>query len=256
MKTQIAIFLLLLNIPFLLQGKTTDSKKRDTAYVLTIVVVDSSTNKRLGDVEIKIIDNISNCIEDSHKMDPQGVYTISLTNKKLGDSINYTVILEKAKYLPKKIILTNRIQNKINIALSQQLFSSQFPVGVDISYCPSIPAVYFDFGKSDINISAEYSIGSFLKFLSENPESIIELHANTDCHEGDSSAQNKLCEQRAKSVLAYLVAKGVDEKRITYRLFASSRSLNACDCDQTRAHACTEEEYQQNRRVEFIIVSM
>jgi OOP family OmpA-OmpF porin len=70
----------------------------------------------------------------------------------------------------------------------------------------------------------------------------IEGHASS---EGDAKHNLKLSDERAKSVMKYLVDKGTDAGRLTAKGFGSQRPI---------ADNKTEEGKEKNRRVEFLIV--
>ncbi len=70
----------------------------------------------------------------------------------------------------------------------------------------------------------------------------IEGHASS---EGDPKHNLKLSDERAKSVMKYLVDKGVDAGRLTAKGFGITRPI---------ADNATEEGKEKNRRVEFLIV--
>lgn len=70
----------------------------------------------------------------------------------------------------------------------------------------------------------------------------IEGHASA---EGDAKRNLTLSDERAKSVLKYIVDKGVDAKRLTAKGFGITKPI---------ADNATEEGREKNRRVEFNIV--
>ena len=70
----------------------------------------------------------------------------------------------------------------------------------------------------------------------------IEGHASS---EGDAKHNLKLSDDRAKSVMKYLVDKGVDAGRLTAKGFGSNRPI---------ADNATDEGKEKNRRVEFLII--
>jgi OOP family OmpA-OmpF porin len=70
----------------------------------------------------------------------------------------------------------------------------------------------------------------------------IEGHASS---EGDAQKNVKLSDERAKSVMKYLVDKGVEATRLTAKGFGAKKPI---------ADNATEEGKEKNRRVEFLIV--
>jgi outer membrane protein OmpA-like peptidoglycan-associated protein len=82
-----------------------------------------------------------------------------------------------------------------------------------------------------------------VQIMKDNNTLEIELNGHTDGR-GDPKANLALSEERVAAVKAYLVAKGVSEKRIVGKGFGGARPMVSND---------TEENRQLNRRVEFKI---
>jgi OOP family OmpA-OmpF porin len=83
------------------------------------------------------------------------------------------------------------------------------------------------------------------KIIKDNPhikKIAIEGHASA---EGDPKRNLTLSDERAKSVMKYIVDKGVDAKRLTAKGFGITKPI---------ADNATEEGREKNRRVEFNIV--
>jgi len=74
----------------------------------------------------------------------------------------------------------------------------------------------------------------------------IEVRGHTDA-KGSDSYNLRLSENRAKSVVDYLVSKGVNPKRLKYKGYGKSIPIDTNE---------TEEGRSKNRRVEFKIISM
>ncbi|HMZ24045.1 MAG TPA: OmpA family protein, partial [Saprospiraceae bacterium] len=73
-------------------------------------------------------------------------------------------------------------------------------------------------------------------------------NSHTDCR--GSEAYNKtLSARRAKSVVDYLTANGINRNRLSSRGFGEMMPLAKCPCEK-----CTEEEHQLNRRTTFQLV--
>jgi peptidoglycan-associated lipoprotein len=53
-----------------------------------------------------------------------------------------------------------------------------------------------------------------------------------------------------------VISKGIDKKRIYGKGFGEDKLVNKCECEGKKSVPCTEEEHQENRRTDFIIVDM
>ena len=83
--------------------------------------------------------------------------------------------------------------------------------------------------------------------LKDNPTLKIELGSHTDARASDAYNQ-KLSQNRAKSAVEYIVSKGIDADRLTYKGYGETQLIVK--------NAKTEEEHQRNRRTEFKILEL
>jgi outer membrane protein OmpA-like peptidoglycan-associated protein len=105
--------------------------------------------------------------------------------------------------------------------------------------------IYFDFNKATIRDESFGLLDEIANVMNEHVElTKIRIEGHTDSVGG--AAYNKdLSKRRAKAVLAYLVKKGVDTKRLSSQGFG---------LDNPVADNSTDEGRSKNRRVVFAIV--
>jgi outer membrane protein OmpA-like peptidoglycan-associated protein len=108
--------------------------------------------------------------------------------------------------------------------------------------------IYFDFDKSNITAPAAFELDKLVQIMTKYPELVIKATSHTDTR-GPASYNNRLSERRAKSTVQYVISKGVDQARISAEGKGESEPKVEC------GGRCTEEQHQENRRSEFIIVS-
>lgn len=106
--------------------------------------------------------------------------------------------------------------------------------------------VYFDFDKYYIRPDAVPDLETLYQILIKYPEMRGELWAHTDCR-GTHAYNIRLSNNRAKSAYNYLIKKGIDPSRLSWRGFGETRLKNHC-ADGVK---CNEVQHQRNRRVEF-----
>lgn len=104
--------------------------------------------------------------------------------------------------------------------------------------------VHFETRKSDLTPDSYRALDELVAFLDEYPTMVIEIDGHTD-NVGTEKYNQKLSENRAKSVKQYLLSKGVSEERIEAKGFGFSKPIVPNDSDENRA---------KNRRVEFTIL--
>ncbi len=77
----------------------------------------------------------------------------------------------------------------------------------------------------------------------------IEIGSHTDSR-GSDSYNEKLSQERAQSVVDYLIEKGVATERLVAKGYGETKITNKC----INGVECTEEEHQKNRRTTFRII--
>ena len=111
--------------------------------------------------------------------------------------------------------------------------------------------IYFDLGKWNITDAAAVELQKILEAMQEYPKMRIDLRSHTDSRSSTEFNQ-KLSENRSKSVVSYLRKRGIASTRLESSGFGETQLLNEC----ADGVECTEEQHQQNRRTEFKILSM
>ena len=104
--------------------------------------------------------------------------------------------------------------------------------------------VYFEYGEYTLLEKSYKELDKLIKILGENPALSIEISGHTD-NIGSKEFNLILSEKRARSVVDYLLSKGIGEERLTYKGYGNAMPLTKND---------EEEERQKNRRVEFKII--
>jgi OOP family OmpA-OmpF porin len=101
--------------------------------------------------------------------------------------------------------------------------------------------VFFETDKAILQAVSYTELNKLSAYLNSHPTYHIAISGYTDSVSNDSH-NIKLSEARAQSVTEYLISKGLDEKRITYKGYGNT---------YPRARNNTPEGRQENRRVEF-----
>jgi outer membrane protein OmpA-like peptidoglycan-associated protein len=105
--------------------------------------------------------------------------------------------------------------------------------------------IFFDVDRSDIRPESRGELGQLILLLKELPSLHIEITGHTD-NTGTLEHNLELSEKRAREVVLYLVANGIDMKRLSYSGKGFSQPLT---------HNETEEARQSNRRIEVTILA-
>ncbi|MEO5584411.1 MAG: OmpA family protein, partial [Flavobacteriales bacterium] len=96
-------------------------------------------------------------------------------------------------------------------------------------------------GKSTIKSSSNSILNQVVDVMNENPSYDLEINGHTDS-QGDDAKNQKLSEDRAAAVRAYLISKGVSADRL--QSFGHGETMPVADNATAAGRAL-------NRRVEF-----
>ena len=117
---------------------------------------------------------------------------------------------------------------------------------IEVGQTVLIKNIFFDFGKATLRETSFPDLNRIVDLLNKYAEMTIEISGHTD-NVGSDAANQALSQNRAKSVLDYLVSKGIAPERLVSKGLGEAKPVATND---------TEEGRQKNRRVEFTIVTM
>lgn len=115
---------------------------------------------------------------------------------------------------------------------------------IEVGSSITLRNVFFETAKWDLKEESTVELDKLVMLMGENPKMRVLLEGHTD-DVGSDAANQKLSENRAKSVYDYLVKNGVDAVRLQYKGYGESKPI----ADNT-----TEEGRAQNRRTVFTVV--
>jgi len=139
---------------------------------------------------------------------------------------------------------------KFNFYASTRWFGTQnFEVEIiELDKPILLNSIYYDYDKFNLREEAIQELDNLVKMMKDNPQLFIEIGSHTDSR-GSAQYNLTLSQNRAQSVVSYLIAKGVDPVRLSARGYGESMLLNGCS-DGVK---CTEEQHQLNRRTTFTV---
>lgn len=143
-------------------------------------------------------------------------------------AFNSRLILKKGQELP--------VVTKVNIETATTEVGKPFVIN----------DIYYATNKADIEEDSKIILDAFAEYLKNNPKMEIEICGHTD-DVGDEKSNLALSTERAYEVMAYLAARGVPAKRMTYKGYGESKPIGDNSTAEGRA---------KNRRTEFIIKKM
>jgi OOP family OmpA-OmpF porin len=110
--------------------------------------------------------------------------------------------------------------------------------------------VYYDFDKAELKVESFSALDEIVRMLEANPTMQIEMGAHTDS-KGSDKYNQKLSEARAKSVVDYLVSKGIDASRLLSKGYGESMPIAPNEDEKGKD---SPEGREKNRRTEFKVL--
>lgn len=154
---------------------------------------------------------------------------------------NYVINAKAEGYYP-MIETVDLSQEDQNVKVLKDLYLAPIEVGQSIR----LNNIFFETAKADLKTESYPELDRVVIFLQENPKMKIEIAGHTD-NVGGAASNKKLSALRAKAVANYAILKGVDEDRITFKGYGSTKP---------EADNATEMGRSLNRRVEFTILEI
>nr|WP_321237038.1 OmpA family protein [uncultured Psychroserpens sp.] len=115
---------------------------------------------------------------------------------------------------------------------------------------PTVIPIFYETASARLTPASKRTIDETLvPILNDKPVS-IEIMAHTDSR-GNDEYNMSLSQQRANSVVNYLVSKGISRSRLSAKGYGESRLTNRC----SNGVDCSDGEHQRNRRTEFRILN-
>lgn len=112
----------------------------------------------------------------------------------------------------------------------------------DIAPRENLNGVHFEFNSAELKMGSQQILDELVRALEANPDVKIDVQGHTDAV-GDAGYNKSLSEARAKSVMQYLVTKGVNSARLSAQGFGEEQPIASND---------TAEGRLENRRVEVL----
>ncbi len=212
----------------LLKGKIYDSKTKQPIEA-TIEIVNLKTGEK-----------VSNFTSNSQT----GSYMVSLPA-----GVNYGIYVNGVGYLfhSENIDLPDASEYQ---EIEKDIYLNKIEKGAKIV----LNNIFFDYGKASLRSESFAELDRVVKILNQNPNIKIEIGGHTDTR-GSAEFNQKLSEDRSKSVVEYLIQKGIPTARLKYKGYGESSPINSdAKIDAEPLETRKEELHQQNRRTEFKVL--
>ena len=104
--------------------------------------------------------------------------------------------------------------------------------------------IFFDFDNARLFEESYPELNKLVQYMKENGSVKIEIGGHTDSM-GSADYNEALSKTRARNVYDYLISKGIDKNRLSYKGYGESQPIATNETEEGRA---------LNRRTEFKII--
>ena len=210
---------------------------------LSGMVTACADNKPLPGIKIVVVDTITGKIILDSKTDANGSYSFTLED-----------------YLPLKAMASDSayFNNSVRFNGPEDAEEDKYTTpDLCLTLIPATPEeaikidnVYYDYNKASLQKTSFAALDKLVILLKDNPALRIELNAHTDS-KGEEDYNQRLSDARAKTVVNYLISKGISKDRLTAVGMGESQPV----AENTNPDGSDNPEgRQQNRRTEFKVI--
>lgn len=238
------------------KGVITQSEDQLIAYITK--PVSESVSEAAAEIEITPITLLKGFVYDDYTKDPLGADVVMVDNDlqqeiavfksnprtgrfmiQLPAGHNYAITVRRNGYL-------FHSENFDIPAISEyQEVYKEFPLkNVSVGSRVVLRNIFYEFDKATLLPQSYVELDRLYKLLVEVPTIKIEISGHTD-NKGSASYNQGLSERRAKSVVDYLVGRGISIDRLTFIGYGLAQPIATNDTEEGRA---------LNRRTEFKII--
>ena len=115
---------------------------------------------------------------------------------------------------------------------------------------PNLLPIFYALDSAKLSAESKRIIDERIYPVLKDSNVSIEIMSHTDSR-ADDAYNKSLSQQRANSVVNYLVSKGISRSRLAARGYGETRLTNRC----SNGVECSEAEHQKNRRTEFRVIN-
>lgn len=199
-------------------------------------VYDKETNKRLA-AKFDLIDlDTKVTVMQSTSNEGNGEFLVCLPANK-----NYALNVSKNGYL----FFSENFSLKDNNNKTAPFLMDVPLLPIKVGEKVVLKNIFFETGSFDLKKESMVELDKLKSFLTVNKAMKVEISGHTD-NVGDDKFNQKLSENRAKSVFNYLIANGIAAERLSYKGYGEIQPIDDNKMEKGKAN---------NRRTEFKIVS-
>lgn len=208
----------------------------DPRFTLVGNTVDKKADKLVGNTLVTITNTTQSSTAYATSNENNGEFRTQLEA-----ASDFELVGKKANYISNiENLSTKGLSRSTTLYVKLQLNIEETKTGESIV----LNKIYFETGKATVNTSSSSDLNKLVQFLRDNPATRLEIQGHTD-NVGRPAGNTKLSQQRAASIVNYLVSNGIDKERLAAKGYGASMPI---------ADNVTKEGKAQNRRVEMKVL--
>ncbi|OQP63500.1 flagellar motor protein MotB [Niastella vici] len=187
---------------------------------------------------------------------PSGVELTDLSTREMVSRVqtdatgNYLVTLPVGKDYAFNVKRKGYLFFSDNFPLSQKAPDSTYNIDIPLQPIEAnasvvLKNIFFDLGKFDLRPESTIELDNIFQLLKENPTLKIQISGHTD-NIGKAADNLTLSNNRAQAVVKYLVSKGIEAPRLSFKGYGATQPVADNNTEAGRA---------QNRRTELQVIS-
>jgi flagellar motor protein MotB/tetratricopeptide (TPR) repeat protein len=206
----------------------------ESSYYITGKVLDKKTNEPVN-AKLEFIDVSASKIIATGVTGDSGMFRIKLDAAK---QYGVEIIARDYLFFLDAVDMTNADPDE---AFIRDFKLEKIEVGVRVV----LENIYFETGKAILTVASYPQLNHVVDFLKGNESVRLEISGHTD-NVGSVKINTKLSNDRARAVVDYMVANGIEKSRLESQGYGFSQPV---------APNNTPEGRERNRRVEFKVIS-
>jgi len=223
---------------------TSDSNIVDSKriFVMRGEVIDSKTGNLLEEVSVAVSD-LNKTFVKRELTDKKGSFRMDLPSEG-----TYTLVCAKKHYFHSEIYQFSTVGKN-----PDEVISVKIPlIKAELGEAYVLRSIDFEVNSTNLQIkNGKGSIDKLVAFLRNNEDILLEIGAHTDAR-GDEEYNLELSTKRARAVRDYIISKGIENNRITFKGYGEEKLLNEC----SNGILCSSEKHLENRRIEFRVIAV
>ena len=208
----------------------------DPRFTLVGNTIDRNANLPIGNTSVSITNSSQNSTGFVTSRVSDGEF-----RSQLEAASDFVIFGKKVSYISNiENISTKGLNRSTTLYVKLQLGIEEAKAGKSIV----LNKIFFETGKSNLNMVTSQDLQKLTQFMLDNPAVILEIQGHTD-NVGSLETNLRLSQQRANSVVEYLVASGIARERMNAKGYGSNLPISSNK---------TAEGRSQNRRVEMKVL--